>query len=186
MIERFPHGRLPALWPSQSRIARAAGQVLLAGVMAAVSGLIILHLWVFWDQLVSGRLQDGQTLLRWTGGALLLGALVALRRQGVPLCWGRRALVVWLLVAVLHAWSASAAPADDPSPTAHGETAGMVLPVTAATLIGLLGLMAGLGRIPRSSPLRPIAAAPRAGGHLLVAAWAGCIRTPRAPPLLPA
>ena len=53
---------------------------------------------------------DPAVAVRWSVGALLLAALVALGRAGVPVLWGRRALVVWVLVALLHV---TAAPATD-------------------------------------------------------------------------
>ena len=48
--------------------------------------------------------------MRWGMSALLVVVLTALRRAGVPVLWGRRALVVWVLVALLH-WAA--VPAGD-------------------------------------------------------------------------
>ena len=65
---------------------------------------------LFWNQIGSGRLLDPAVAVRWGMGALLLVALTALRRAGVPVLWGRRALVVWVLVALLHC---TAVPAGD-------------------------------------------------------------------------
>ena len=64
----------------------------------------------------------------------LVGFLVVLRRRGVPLLWGRRALVVWMLVVLLH-WTAGAPaqPATIDAPHATGIL--FLLPATATPLI---------------------------------------------------
>jgi hypothetical protein len=67
--------------------------------------LVVFHLVLFWDQIGDGRLFDPAVAVRWAMSALLLLALTGLRRAGVPILWGRRALVVWVLVALLH-WAA--------------------------------------------------------------------------------
>jgi hypothetical protein len=67
--------------------------------------LVVFHLVLFWDQIGDGRLLDPAVAARWGMSALLVLALAGLRRAGVPILWGRRALVVWVLVALLH-WAA--------------------------------------------------------------------------------
>lgn len=112
--------------------------------MAASAALVLLHIWIFWDQLASGRLFEAGTVVRWAGGLALCAALEALRRRGVPLWHGRRAFAVWMLVALLHAWSAGAqAPAADLAAggPVQDASAVMLLPVTAAALAGLTGLL---------------------------------------------
>lgn len=112
--------------------------------MAACAALVLLHIWILWDQLASGRLFESGAVMRWAGGLALCGALEALRRRGVPLWHGRQAFAVWMLVALLHAWSAGAqAPAADLAAggPVQDASAVMLLPVTAAALAGLTGLL---------------------------------------------
>ena len=85
---------------------------------------MVFHAALFWNHVGEGRLLDPAVAARWGMGALLLLAMVVLRRAGVPLLWGRRALVVWVLVALLH-WTA--APADDGGTLAHGGAVALLL-----------------------------------------------------------
>ena len=70
----------------------------------AVTGAVLagFHLWLLGSQLLDGRLADASVLLRWGVAAALAAALWSLRRQGVSIIWGRKAVTVWLLAAVLH------------------------------------------------------------------------------------
>lgn len=110
----------------------------------AVLGLIAFHAWLFWDQLLAGRLLDPQVALRWGIAGLLTGGLLWLRRLNVSLLHGRKALTFWLLVVLLHCWSANApgsaldAPLGDQVPDG---TALYVLPVTAGPLAVGFGLL---------------------------------------------
>jgi hypothetical protein len=74
--------------------------------------LALFHIWLFAGQIWSGRLADPGLLFRWLLAAGLIAALVSLRRQGAPLLFGRRAISVWLLAALLHG-PALAARLDD-------------------------------------------------------------------------
>ncbi len=65
------------------------------------------HAVLFFERLSSGQLLDPIALTRWIVGLVLVGVLLALKRSGVPLLWGRRALVFWTFVLFLH-WSARA------------------------------------------------------------------------------
>ena len=71
--------------------------------LAAAATLAVLHASLLWDRVVQGRLSDPVVAVRWLAAVVLMGALLALRRRGVSLLWGRRALVFWLLVLLLHA-----------------------------------------------------------------------------------
>ena len=75
--------------------------------LVAAATLVVLHMAVLWDRVTQGRLSDPAVGLRWLGAAILTVGLVALRQRGVPLLWGRRALVFWLLVLLLHAGAAA-------------------------------------------------------------------------------
>jgi len=90
-----------------------------------VLALVVFHATLFWSQIGDGRLLDPAVAFRWVLGTLLLGGLVALGRAGVPLVRGRRALVLWVLVGLLH-WTAAPA-ADLGDITRAGRQASQVL-----------------------------------------------------------
>lgn len=71
-------------------------------VSGAALALGLFHVWIFARQTAAGILTP-ETLLKWLAAAGLLAALVALRRQGVPLFKGRKAVAIWVLAALLHA-----------------------------------------------------------------------------------
>jgi hypothetical protein len=72
-------------------------------VLTAAGALVAgFHVWLFVSQLGDGRLADVSVLARWGVAAGLGVALWYLRRQNVPLFWGRKAVAIWLLAAVLH------------------------------------------------------------------------------------
>ena len=159
-----------------------------ATALAAGAALVLLHAWIFWDQLASGRLLEGASALRWTGAMALCAVLDTLRRRGVSLWWGRQAFCVWLLVALLHAWSASPATAGtdlvsrDP---ANEAAATFLVPVTALALASLVGLLLIGGRT-RRSPLAALEFLPLNLMRPPASWWASTGRVSRAPPPLPA
>lgn len=66
--------------------------------------LAAFHVWLFARQIADGvLLASPATLLKWLAAAALVAALAALRRQGVPLLRGRKAIAVWALAGLLHA-----------------------------------------------------------------------------------
>jgi hypothetical protein len=89
-------GRDEALAPRLKALVSVVG-------VAAVASLVLLHLSILWDRVANGRLGEPDVAVRWLAAVVLVGALLALRRRGVSLLWGRRALVFWLLVLLLHA-----------------------------------------------------------------------------------
>jgi len=77
--------------------------VMVRKVLTAAGALVAgFHVWLFVSQLGDGRLADVAVLARWGVAGGLGVALWYLRRQHVPLFWGRKAVAVWLLAAVLH------------------------------------------------------------------------------------
>ena len=72
-------------------------------VKSSALALGAFHAWLFVRQAASGDLASPETLVKWLAAAGLIAALVALRRQGVPLLRGRRAIAVWALAGLLHA-----------------------------------------------------------------------------------
>ncbi len=176
------------VWRSKRQIAQAAWRVCAATAFAVGAALAVFHVWIFWDQLISGRLLAGPSALRWTGGLALCAALDALRRRGVSLLWGRQAFSVWLLVALLHAWSASpstAGPALSSGDPSQDAATAFLLPVT-AVVVGLTGLLGIAGFGARRSPLAPIGSSPLYVAQPFAPQWASPVRAPRGPPALPA
>jgi hypothetical protein len=79
---------------------------------AIIALLIVFHAVLLLWHALDGRLLEPATSLRWIVAVLLFGGFLALRRLGAPLFWGRKAVVLWLLVALLHGQAAlSEAPA---------------------------------------------------------------------------
>lgn len=115
----------------------------------AGAALVGFHVWLLASQWAAGRLvNDPALLFRWAAALVLAAALFWLSREGSSL-FSRRAVVIWLLAALLHA------------PAVASQTGDLqTLPETAATLVlqaavtvGLLGvtiaalwLIAGLFR----------------------------------------
>jgi hypothetical protein len=128
-------GSIAGITRSRQGIARAA-RLSFSGAMAAVVvALVVFHASLLWTQIGNGRLLDPAVATRWALSAVLLGVLVALWRTGVPLFWGRRAVVVWVLAGLLH-WNVS--PAPDLDPAGSSPPAAQVLldlPAAAATVL---------------------------------------------------
>lgn len=126
---------------TESGIARAGWHVLKLAGAAGVAALVVFHAVLFWDRLAGGQLFDPAVALRWTSAVGLIAALIALRRHGVPLLAGRRALVVWLLVALLH-WSTGPGRATGEAQAGDASASILfVLPSTAATALVGIGLL---------------------------------------------
>jgi hypothetical protein len=67
-----------------------------------VSALASFHVWLLVTQFGTGTISDPDVAFRWVAGALILTGFALLRRLGIPLLWGRRAVVLWLFVVLLH------------------------------------------------------------------------------------
>ena len=107
--------------------------------LVAVASLVLLHVSILWARVTQGRLGDPVIALRWGAALILLLAFAALRRRGVPLLWGRRALVFWLLVLVLHAGMGVS---QDPAPRVAPEQLLFVVPAAVAPACLLLVFLA--------------------------------------------
>lgn len=142
------------------------------------------HAWLFWTHATSGRLLEPGTAIRWLLAALLLGGFIALRRLGLPVLLGRKALVLWLLVVLLHChatWSAGPGPDAASLPQSLTAFASQLVDAAGGVLLGL-GLLILLARRhairPRALPFleaRSLAACPTLGSH-------GFRLSPRPPP----
>jgi hypothetical protein len=164
---------------------RGARLALSASVAVSVLALVVFHLVLFWNQIGDGRLLDPAVAVRWGLSALLLAVLAGLRRAGVPVFWGRRALVMWVLVALLH-WTAMPAGDLDDITQRGGQAALVLVDLSVSSAAGLLLaasllllLLLGARPLPsaaRAMRVRPFAAA---GAH---AAILGLHLASRAPP----
>lgn len=128
---------------------------MLRRILAALGGVLALfHAWLLGSQLWDGQLAEPGLVLRWAIAAGLVGALVGLRRSGGSIFWGRKAVSIWLLAALLH------------GPAMAGEHAGYESPaipevVTAVIQIAAASLMAGLGLALLAAMAARLFAAPR-------------------------
>ena len=168
---------------SAQGVGRAVWRVLGLAAAATAASLILLHAWIFWDQLANGRLVDPALALKWIGAGVLCAALLALRRAGVALLWGRKAFVVWVLVALLHVGTGSAANLGDAEGAQPDTSAVFVLPVLLSPLAAVcLGVLL-LWRVRSAAPLRKIGR--RCVELIFAVPTAACRRQipPRAPPL---
>ncbi len=157
MSRRRVAGREEALTPRLRSLVSALGLV-------AVASLVLLHVSILWARITQGRLGEPVIALRWGAALVLLFALLALRRRGVPLLWGRRALVFWLLVLVLHA--GMGVPQDTRHPIAPEQLL-FVLPAAAApTCLLLVVLAATLAGTALAGPV--VELAPGAAGGIPV------------------
>ena len=115
----------------------------------AGAALVGLHVWILATQWSTGRLfADPALILRWAAALGLAAALIWLGREGTSLV-SRRAIVIWLLAALLHG-PAVASHAGDLQ-TLPETAAGLVIQTTAvAGVLGValwaLWLIAGLFR----------------------------------------
>lgn len=70
--------------------------------LAAAVLLGVFHAWLLGAQAWSGHLAQPDVVLRWVAGVVLVGGLAALGRRGAPVVFGRQAVAIWVLAALLH------------------------------------------------------------------------------------
>ncbi len=85
---------------------RWAQQALQAALRASYVLLVVYHTFLLAWHVWEGRLLQPETSIRWVLGGMLFAGFLWLRRLEIPLFWGRKAVVLWLLVALLHAHAA--------------------------------------------------------------------------------
>ncbi len=106
--------------------------------VASVAGLLALfHAWLLLGQLWDGRLAEPDLILRWLVAAGLMGGLVGVRRSGESIVWGRKAVSIWLLSALLHGPAMADANA--------GQFSLPVTPAAVSTVLQLLTASVTLG-----------------------------------------
>lgn len=159
------------------------GSSMVRRILVGLGGLIgLFHGWLLVSQLWAGQLADPGLVLRWAVAGGLLTALVGLHRTGRSMVWGRGAIAIWLLAALLHAPAVAGDRIAQESP-ALPETVTAVLQIAAASVIVGLGLLliASIGRAGSASPacacgpVLAVAARPDRGLRALS-------RVPRPPP----
>jgi hypothetical protein len=163
---------------ARSRLRSLA--LLTGGVLLAA--LSMFHVRLLWLRVASGSILDASVCVRWGFSALLLVALLALRRHLLSLTNARHALVFWLLVAALH-WNV--APPETLQAASDSKSAVQTLFLLPAAgvvlaLVAVLGLRSVSRR--RSAPL--VAACFETAfvtAPALRAGW-GLILAPRPPP----
>jgi len=135
--------------------------LMLRRVATASGGVIVLfHAWLLGSQMWDGQLLDPGLAFRWFVAAGLVAALVVLRRSGGSIFWGRKAVSIWLLAALLHGPAVAEAGLHSESP-ALPEAVTTLVQIAAASVALGLGLFLIAALITRRLPPR----APRAG-HL--------------------
>lgn len=146
------------------------------------AALAVFHVWLFAGQLWSGALADPSLIFRWLLAAGLLGALMLLRRQGESVIFGRKAVAIWVLAALLH--GPALASRVDVGPTPIPEAV-VVLTQTVVGLVGLLGLAFVLAGASIRRPAFAANGRPAARAHTpALIASAGLAFAPRPPPFV--
>ena len=115
-----------------------AGRVIYAAGRLAFWALVAFHAGLFSVHVIQGRLVEPQTAGRWIVAVLLLAGFRRLSRLGLPLVFGQRAVVLWLLVILLHCHAG----------WANGSTTiDLAVPETLGALSQLTGSVAVLGAL---------------------------------------
>jgi hypothetical protein len=154
---------------------RAAGHV-------AFAALVVFHAWLLGLHLLDGRAFQPAIAARWGLAVLVLAGFRALSRRDLPLFTGRRAVVLWLLVVVIHCsapWDGGAARLEQGIPEAVSALAQL------STVAVVLGAALGCAVVAAARPRhggRPSFRVPVPVAGLLSAGFA-CSFSPRPPPL---
>ena len=159
--------RLASIIDARRGVARGAWLIARGIAVITATALAVFHARLLWDRLAAGQMLEPAIVVRWSGALALLVGLGLLRRAGVSLALDRHSLAVWLLVALLH-WNAGPLPAGNSTTPVDSSAILLVLPSTAAALIGIGVALASLAT-PRAT-LPPLAClctmGPRAAGRL--------------------
>lgn len=118
--------------------------------------LVALHAELLWQRIASQTLFEPLVALKWAGAAALVAGLAWMWRAGIPILRGRRAVVFWMLVLLLHAGTTVPAvedlAADLSDPAAGGLLLVLPLCATLATVFELGRRL--LERRPAARPAR--------------------------------
>ncbi|HSG00202.1 MAG TPA: hypothetical protein VLA20_03685, partial [Vicinamibacterales bacterium] len=115
--------------------------------------LVLFHGWLFVGQVWAGELSDLTLVARWLISGGLVWGLYQFRRQGAPIFFGRKAVALWVLAALLHGPALAeriAAPGD---PAIHDIVATVAqIASGAAVAVGLMLLTGLLSSTRRRTP----------------------------------
>ncbi len=163
--------------PLASRLATCLSRL-------AILVLVAFHAVLLGVHALDGRLLDPGTSVRWVLGGLLLAGFLALRRLGLPVWWGRKAVVLWLLVVLLHCQAAASNPQTaDVWASFPAAVVTVVADASLASVLALLGLLGLVLR--RSRPAGPLPrrdATPCVVAPALVSGGFAVVTGPRPPP----
>lgn len=96
-----PRDILARAW-RQARRAKPRRVLAVIAGPALVALVVLYHALLLWQRVADLTLLEPAVAARWLATLFLLVVLFRLHHRGVPLIWGRKALVVWLLVLLLH------------------------------------------------------------------------------------
>jgi hypothetical protein len=126
--------------------------------------LVAFHAWLLVSHVVGGRPFEAQTVARWLAAVGVLVGFRALARLGLPLFSGKRAIVLWLLVILIHChavWSADLSQVPLGIPETLGALAQLVgsTGVLGTLLVVLLATVVRAGRDGRPNGFVPVVVA---------------------------
>jgi len=129
---------------------------------AGAAGLLgLFHAWLLGSQLWDGQLAEPGLVLRWLVAAGLVAALLGLRRSGASVVWGRKAVSIWLLAALLHGPAMAGAHNRFESPALPEAVTAVVQIAAASVALGLgLALLAALAAMRFAAPRVPLGPVP--------------------------
>ena len=136
------------------RVVHAAGRLAFWALVTFHVGLLSVHV-------TQGRLLEPQTAGRWVVAVLLLAGFRRLSSLGLPLVFGQRAVVLWLLVILLHChagWANGSTSLDLAVPETLGALSQLTgsLTVLGALLVVLLTALRRLRREGRAALAAPV------------------------------
>jgi hypothetical protein len=127
------------------RTASVRDRVMYAASRLPVAVLAVFHVWLLWTHATTGKLFEADVAGRWGVAVLVAASFWWLSRLGVPLVRGRRALVLWMLVLLIHghaAWTGDAwrEPVTVPAGIVELLPAGLSLATTVVSVLFLAAL----------------------------------------------
>jgi hypothetical protein len=131
------------------------------------------HLWLLGYHAWSGQLAEPDVVLRWIAALALGGGLIALKRRGASL-FGRQAVAMWVLAALLHGPALGNDHDGFATPALPEAVATVAQAIAAVSPLGL-ALLALFALTAWSAPVAVGLALTSASGH---AAARSALRTP--------
>jgi hypothetical protein len=150
----FDRRRVTGAGDLARRVVHASGRL-------AFWALVTFHVGLFAVHVIQGRLFEPETAGRWIVAVLLLAGFRRLSHLGLPLVFGQRAVVLWLLVILLHChagWANGSASLDLAVPETLGALSQLTgsLTVLGALLVVLLVALQRLRRDGRAALAAPV------------------------------